>query len=292
MKSVISSYVRLTKPTIVLLFALTGFTALYIEGSLLSHPLRLAVVMFGICLTAGSANALNMYFDRDIDELMARTKKKRPLPLKSLSPTQALYFGVITGFIAMGCLIWAGSTLSAALGLFTILFYVGVYTLYLKRRTPYNIVIGGAAGATAPLMAWAAGSQNIDLLAWVLFLIIFMWTPPHFWALALVVKDDYKEAKVPMLPVVAGDERTRWEILIYTVLLVPLTFLPVLTKAGGLVYLGAAAILNLIFVKMALKLKKDRNNNTAYRMFGFSIVYLFGLFLALIAGQAALRGSS
>src|SRR4029079_6225184 len=137
------------------------------------------------------------------------------------------------------------NSLSAFLGLATILFYVLFYTLYLKRKTPYNIVIGGAAGATAPLIGWAAGTGSLSWVAWIMFLIIFMWTPPHFWALALVVREDYREAKVPMLPVVAGVERTRWEILAYTFLLIPLTFAPVLVRAGGPLYLVVGAVLGL-----------------------------------------------
>jgi protoheme IX farnesyltransferase len=284
MKSVITSYVNLTKPTIVLLFALTGLTSIVLEGSLLHQPIKFWTVLLAITLTAGSANALNMYFDRDIDELMPRTKKKRSIPLKKVSPLNALRFGIFLGLSATGLLLWFANPLTAFLGIFTIFFYVGVYTLYLKRRTSYNIVIGGAAGAMAPLMGWAAATNHISLIAWLLFIIIFMWTPPHFWALALVLKDEYAQAKVPMLPVVAGEERTRIEILIYSIILIPLTLAPVLVKVGGLVYLISGSLLGIVFLRQAFVLLKRRDNKSAYSMFGYSIIYLLLLFVFLMIG--------
>jgi heme o synthase len=284
MKSVISSYVSLTKPTIVLLFALTGLTAMVVEGSLLQEPGRMWVILVGIILTAGSANALNMYFDRDIDLIMKRTRKRRPLPLQQISPNHALWFGIITGAVATGLLLWFANLLSALIGVGTILFYVGIYTLILKRRTPYNIVIGGAAGATAPLIGWAAATGEISLSAWLMFLIIFMWTPPHFWALALVVKEDYREAKVPMLPVVAGEKRTRLEMLIYTVLLVPLTLAPALVRLGGPTYSIGSVILDIIFVWEALIVMRKKTDKSAYAMFWYSIIYLLALFFLLMVG--------
>jgi heme o synthase len=284
MKSVISSYVSLTKPTIVLLFALTGLTAMVAEGSLLQEPGRMWVILVGIILTAGSANALNMYFDRDIDLIMKRTRKRRPLPLQQISPNHALWFGIITGAVATGLLLWFANLLSALIGVGTILFYVGIYTLILKRRTPYNIVIGGAAGATAPLIGWAAATGEISLSAWLMFLIIFMWTPPHFWALALVVKEDYREAKVPMLPVVAGEKRTRIEMLIYTILLVPLTLAPALVRLGGPTYSIGSVILDIIFVWEALIVIRKKTDKSAYAMFWYSIIYLLALFFLLMVG--------
>ena len=285
MKSVISSYVNLTKPTIVLLFSLTGLTAMVIEGSLIHNPFKFWVVLFAITLTACSANALNMYFDRDIDEIMTRTRAKRSLPLKKIEPINALRFGLVLGIVSSGLLLRYANFLSAFLGLFTIFFYVVIYTLYLKRRTPYNIVIGGAAGAMAPLMGWAAATNQISLTAWLLFLIIFMWTPPHFWARALVVKEDYRKAKVPMLPVVAGDSRTRLEILIYSLLLIPLTLAPVLLKAGGIIYLVSGGLLGLIFILQTFQLMKKKDNKSAYSLFGYSIVYLLLLFIFLMVGS-------
>jgi protoheme IX farnesyltransferase len=287
MKSVITNYVNLTKPTIVLLFTLTGLTSMVIEGSLLHSPTKFLVILFCIAITAGSANSLNMYFDRDIDELMKRTKRKRPLPLKTITPLQALWFGLILGVIATTTLYFVANLLTAALGLATILFYVVIYTLILKRRTPYNIVIGGAAGATAPLMGWAAGTGHLSFLSWVLFGIIFMWTPPHFWALALVVKDEYKEAGVPMLPVVAGDKRTRFEILVYSLIMIPMTFTPVLLRAGGTTYLIASLFLGVLFMRQVVRLMMFKTDKSAYAVFGYSIVYLLALFIFLIIGSVA-----
>lgn len=255
-----------------------------VEGSLLQSPFKFFLVLVSITLCAGSANALNMYVDRDIDQIMQRTRRKRPLPLKQISPLNALWFGIILGAVSTGILIAVSSFLAALIGVATILFYVCVYTLYLKRRTPYNIVIGGAAGATAPLMGWAAASGEISNLAWLLFFIIFMWTPPHFWALALVIKDDYKEAKVPMLPVVAGDKRTRIEIFIYSLLLIPLTLLPILIQAGGTTYLVGSVLLGLAFIYLAFDLLKKKTDRSAYMLFGYSIVYLLILFTLLMVG--------
>ncbi len=289
MRSVISSYINLTKPTIVLLFALTGLTAMVVEGSLLHSQFKMWIVLAGIVLTAASANALNMYFDRDIDELMKRTRRKRSIPLKKVTPFNALLFGLVLGVIATAVLFFAANGLAAVLGIGTIVFYVGFYTLYLKRRTPYNIVIGGAAGATAPLIGWAAATGQISFVdagvAWILFLIIFMWTPPHFWALALVIKEDYREANVPMLPVVAGSERTRIEILIYTLLLLPITFAPPLIKIGGMTYLAGGALLGLLFLRQTYLLMKFKTDRSAYALFGYSIVYLLALFIFLIIGS-------
>lgn len=285
MKSAISNYINLTKPTIVLLFALTGLTAIVMEGSLLKSPWTMAAIVIGITLTAGSANSLNMYFDRDIDEIMTRTRRKRPLPLKKVAPKQALIFGIVLGGVATALLYYFGNFTAALIGVATIAFYVGFYTLYLKRRTPYNIVIGGAAGATAPLIGWAAASGELSLVAWLMFWIIFMWTPPHFWALALVVKEDYRQANIPMLPVVAGDKRTRLEIFVYTLILIPLTLAPALIKAGGKTYFIGGAILGAIFIWQAIALLRKKTDRSAYALFGYSIVYLLALFVILMIGS-------
>ncbi|MBK9294074.1 MAG: protoheme IX farnesyltransferase [Oligoflexia bacterium] len=284
MKSVITSYINLTKPTIVLLFVLTGASAMVVEGSLLSEPFKFFLILLAITFCAASANALNMYADRDIDEIMQRTRKKRPLPLKQVTPIKALWFGIILGALSTIILLSVSNLLAASLSVATILFYVCVYTMYLKRRTPYNIVIGGAAGATAPLIGWAAASGEISYLAWLLFLIIFMWTPPHFWALALVIKNDYKDAGVPMLPVVSGDRRTRIEIFIYSLLLIPLTLLPILITAGGSTYLIGSIVLGLLFIYFAYNLLVKKTDKSAYALFGFSIVYLLVLFTLLMVG--------
>jgi protoheme IX farnesyltransferase len=210
--------------------------------------------------------------------------------MKKVTPQNALRFGLALGVVATGLLLYFANFLSAFIGVFTIFFYVVIYTLYLKRRTPYNIVIGGAAGATAPLMGWAAATNHISMLAWILFLIIFMWTPPHFWALSLVIKEDYRDAKVPMLPVVFGDNRTRLEILFYSLLLIPLTFAPILIKVGGLTYLISGIVLGLIFLRLTYVLLKKKDNKSAYMLFGYSIIYLLLLFTFLMVGTTISHG--
>ena len=282
----VGAFVQLTKPRIILLFALTGLTAMIVQGTLLSHPLALWMVCLGIALTGGSANAFNQFLDRDIDSVMERTKAKRPLPNGSLSPNAALIFACVSGAVATFLLYTFGGFLAAALGVATIFYYVVVYTMWLKRSTPYNIVIGGAAGASAPMIGWAAATGNISFDAFVMFLVIFMWTPPHFWALALCLKDEYAKVSVPMLPVVAGVEETRRQIFLYTLALVPLTLVPFITGAVGALYFFGAAVLGGIFLKLAWKITKvsaEQLKATAWRTFGFSILYLLALFLFMIA---------
>lgn len=277
----ISAYFSLMKPTIVLLFLVTGFAAIVAEGSLLQEPVKLVLVMIAMGLTAGSANALNMYFDRDIDSQMERTRRRRPIPLASIKPEHAAVFGVVTGALAIGYYLYATNWVTAFWSFFTIAFYVGIYTLWLKRRTPFNIVIGGAAGATAPLIGWAAGSGQTSLLAWVLFLVIFLWTPPHFWALAIAIQDDYRNAKVPMLPVTHGDRRTRLEIYVYTLLLIPVTIVPYFLGTSGKLYLGAALGLGAYYLWQTWKLLRTHERSDSKKLFWVSIIYLFLLFGAL-----------
>ncbi len=275
-------YIQLTKPRIVLLFALTGLTGMLVEGSMKGSSLQFWAILLGIILTAGSANALNQYLDYDIDSQMERTKKKRPLPLGKLEPHHAFYFGIVTGVIATALLYWYGNALTALLGVGTIVFYTVIYTIWLKPRTPYNIVIGGAAGATAPLIGWAASTGEISGIAFVLFLIIFMWTPPHFWALALCIKEDYAKVSIPMLPVTSGDEVTRKQIFIYTLLLLPLTFFVGFTKQCGWFYLISSLLLGFEFLRRTTKLLKFRDVASSWKLFKYSIVYLLCLFLAII----------
>lgn len=277
----ISAYISLTKPTIVLLFAITGFAAIISEGSLLAEPGKLSLIMIAMVLTAGSANALNMYFDRDIDSLMDRTKRRRPIPLHKVEPRDAAIFGAVIGVMAISYLWWATNFLSAFLSFFTIAFYVGIYTLWLKRRTPYNIVIGGVAGSTAPLIGWAAATGNISALAWVLFTVVFLWTPPHFWALAIAIQDDYKKANVPMLPVTHGDKRTRLEILIYTLILVPVTLIPYFLKTSGKFYLASGILLGAFYIIQTIRLQARKTREDSKKLFWISILYLFLLFVAL-----------
>jgi protoheme IX farnesyltransferase len=277
----ISAYFSLTKPNIVLLFVVTGAAAVVSEGSLLGQPGKMALVILAMALTAGSANALNMYFDRDIDALMDRTKRRRPIPLHKISPENAAGFGLVIGAIAITFYLLATNWVAAFWSFFTIAFYVGIYTLWLKRRTPYNIVIGGAAGATAPLIGWAAATGHISPLAWVLFLVVFLWTPPHFWALAIAIQDDYKAARVPMLPVTHGERRTRIEILVYTVLLIPVTVLPYVLGASGKIYLCSALALGGFYLWKTVQLLGRETKEDAKKLFWISILYLFLLFAML-----------
>lgn len=277
----LSAYVALTKPTIVLLFVVTGLAAIVAEGSMLNEPLKLFLVVLAMAMTAGSANALNMYFDRDIDALMDRTKRRRPIPLHKISPENAAKFGLVIGTIAILFYGLAVNWVAAFWSFFTIAFYVGIYTLWLKRRTPYNIVIGGAAGATAPLIGWAAAAGHVSPLAWVLFLVVFLWTPPHFWALAIAIQDDYKAAKVPMLPVTHGESRTRLEILLYTILLIPVTVAPYFMGASGLTYLVSSVVLGGFYLYKTVQLLGRETREDAKKLFWISILYLFLLFAML-----------
>jgi heme o synthase len=280
-KARISAYFSLTKPTIVLLFVVTGFAAIVVEGSLLDQPIRLALIMVAMAATAGSANALNMYFDRDIDALMDRTKRRRPIPLHKVEPADAARFGLAIGIMAIAFYALAVNWVAAFWSFFTIAFYVGIYTLWLKRRTPYNIVIGGAAGATAPLIGWAAATGHISPLALVLFLVVFLWTPPHFWALAIAIQDEYKSANVPMLPVTHGEKRTRLEILVYTVLLIPVTVVPYFLGNTGKFYLVSALVLGAGYLYQTIKLLRAGTREASKKLFWISILYLFLLFFAL-----------
>lgn len=279
--SPVVKYIQLTKPTIILLVAITGLATMVAEGSLFRAPLNMLFCLGAIILAAGSANAFNQFIDRDIDAVMSRTRTRRPLPQEHLSPVHAFLFALILGVLSTWYLWVKFNSLAALISLGTILFYVFVYTLWLKRRHYYNIVIGGAAGATAPLIASAADTGDISLLAWTGFLVIFTWTPPHFWALALAVKDEYEQVNIPMLPNVLGDRRTRIEIIIYTILLLPISLLPALKDQVGLVYLGSALVLWAWYMRETWR-RLSAQTIAAYRkLFYVSIIYLFLLFLAL-----------
>ncbi|MCI0330437.1 MAG: heme o synthase [candidate division Zixibacteria bacterium] len=272
----------MTKPTILLLVVLTGAAALVMEGSLLADPIRFGAVLFGLTLTGGAANALNQYFERDLDAVMERTKRKRPLPLGNLSPKAALGFACSLGAAAVLLFAVLFNVFSAVLALGTILYYAFFYTLYLKPRIYQNIVIGGAAGSMAPVIAWGAATGSLNLTPWILFLIIFFWTPPHFWALALCIKKDYEKAKIPMLPVVKGDRETARQILVYTLWMVAFS-LALLFVRAGLVYLLLALILNGVFLYKAYRIWRRGAFGEARGLFGYSIVYLLILFLGIMA---------
>ena len=279
----VSSYIQLTKPRIVLLVLVTALAALVVEGSLLRQPGRFLLVLLAITMVAGSANAFNQYFERDLDALMARTRTRRPLPLQHVTAGNALCFAIAIGVFSVAMLYVIGNALSAALALGTILFYGFGYTLWLKPRTVHNIVIGGAAGAMGPVIAWAAASGGITLAPILMFLVIFLWTPPHFWALALCVKEDYRTVGIPMLPLVRGDAETYRQIEIYSVALVALTLAMPFMRTGGLIYALLALGLGCVFVWKAVRARRLATVRSAWEVFGFSILYLFVLFLGLIA---------
>jgi len=279
----VSSYLQLTKPRIVLLVLVTALASLVMEGSLLHRPWQFLLVLCGITMVAGSANAFNQYFERDLDAQMARTRTRRPLPLNQVSPGNALAFAIALGALSVALLFLIANPLSAWLALGTILFYGFGYTLWLKPRTVHNIVIGGAAGAMGPVIAWAAASGGLALAPILLFLVIFLWTPPHFWALALCVKEDYRAVRIPMLPLVRGDAETYRQIEIYSIALVALTLAMPFLRTGGLIYALLALGLGGVFVWKAVKARRLATVRSAWDVFGFSILYLFVLFLGLIA---------
>jgi protoheme IX farnesyltransferase len=274
-------YLELTKPKVV---ALITFTA--IVGTLLASPGAppLAALIFGnlgIALAAACAATINHVLDRRIDEQMARTRA-RPLPSGSLTEAQALAFAAVLGVSAMAILAFLVNLLTAVLTFASLIGYAVVYTLWLKRATSQNLVIGGAAGAAPPVLGWAAVTNSVDPNALLLFLIIFIWTPPHFWALAIARRDDYARAGIPMLPVTHGVDHTRLQVLLYTVLLTLVTLMPFLTHMSGLLYLAAALALNAGFIYYALVLKITAREELPMRVFRFSVRYLMWLFAALL----------
>ena len=281
----VGDYVALLKPRVMSLVVFTAFAGLYLAPGTL-HPVIAAVAILCIAVGAGASGAINMWYDRDIDGLMARTCD-RPLPGGRIDPATALGFGVVLAVGAIAVMGLAVNWAAAALLAFTIAFYVFVYTMWLKRRTPQNIVIGGAAGAFPPMVGWAAVTGDVAIGSIVLFAIIFMWTPPHFWALALYRKGDYERAGVPMLPVVAGVRETKRQILLYALLLAPLATVPALTGMASWVYGTAAAALGLVFVALAVGIWREAGDRFARRTFAYSILYLFLIFAALVVDRAA-----
>jgi len=280
----VMDYVALTKPRIIVLLLITAFASMLIAAPGRVSPWLILLTLVGGAMSAGSANAINQLLDRDIDALMTRTRR-RPIPSGRVHPPFAFAFAVLLGtvaFVEMAALI---NLLAAVLSLAALLFYVFIYTVWLKRSTPQNIVIGGAAGAVPPLVGWAAATGRVDLTAVILFLIVFLWTPPHFWALALFRQDDYARASVPMLPVIAGAEAARKQILIYAVVLVASTVL--LSPLGGMGWLYAlsAVALGGAFVALAVRLWRERTRAAAVRVFGYSIIYLALLFAAMVVDR-------
>jgi protoheme IX farnesyltransferase len=279
--SLAADLVTLTKPRIISLLLVTTIAPMFITPAGLPTWSQILWVLIGGYLMAGGANAINMWFDRDIDTRMSRTRL-RPIPSGRISAGFGLAFGVSLGLAAFAVFWYRVNPLSAWLALGGLLFYVFVYTIWLKRTSPQNIVIGGAAGAFPPLVGWAAMTGRLDLAAVYLFAIIFYWTPPHFWALALIKQADYARAGIPMMPVVRGEARTKYEMLVYTLLLLPLTIMPTLFGALGLFYGVAAALLGARLLWYCLRLRRERSvTPVAWQMYRYSLLYLALLFVAM-----------
>jgi protoheme IX farnesyltransferase len=274
-------YVTLTKPRIMSLLLVTGFCGMIAGARGWPGTSTALAGMFGLALACGGASALNHVLDRDIDPLMGERTKRRPVASGRVSPSRALEFGLALSAFSFVLLASMVNVLTAVLALVGNLFYVLVYTRWLKRSTPQNIVIGGAAGAVPPLVGWAAATGNVTLAALLLFAIVFVWTPPHFWALALLIKDNYKAAGVPMLPVVRGDRETARQIVLYSAGLVAVTLLPWAYGSAGLLYLASALALGAVFVWLAERLRRDITPRRAAFLFHYSLLYLALLFAAL-----------
>ncbi len=279
----LGDYIALLKPRVMSLVVFTGFVGLTLAPGHLNPVLQLTAILC-IAVAAGACGAINMWYDRDIDALMARTRE-RPLPAGRMAPGDALGFGVVLAGASVMVMALALNWAAAGLLALTIAFYVFVYTMWLKRRTPQNIVIGGAAGALPPLVGWAAATGTVGVPALVLFALIFFWTPPHFWALSLYRAGDYARAGVPMMPVVAGPGETKRQMLIYTLILWPLALAPTLLGIEGWVYGLAALALSAAFTALAICVLSETGERWARRMFGFSILYLFLLFALMLVDR-------
>lgn len=294
--SEVSDWIALLKPRVMSLVVFSGLVGMLVApGAGAMHPVLAATAILCIAVAAGAAGAINMWYDRDIDAVMRRTAR-RPIPAGRIAPGAALGFGIWLS-VASVTLMWMATNVAAAFVLaLSIAFYVFVYTMWLKRRTPQNIVIGGAAGAFPPVIGWAAVTGDVTMVPILLFAIVFFWTPPHFWSLALWAHDDYARAGVPMLPVSAGARETRRQIVIYAVLLAPIGLAPWLVGFSGPAYAAVAAALGAMFVRHAVAVLRDRQDETgrsltgdapARACFRFSLVYLFVLFAALAIDRLA-----
>jgi protoheme IX farnesyltransferase len=295
-----ADYLALLKPRVMSLVVFTAFTGLICARAPMSPALAFVAVLC-IAVGAGAAGALNMWYDADIDGLMRRTRA-RPIPMGKVQSADALGLGVVLALLSVMMMGMAANWLAASLLTFTILFYAVVYTMWLKRSTPQNIVIGGAAGALPPVIGWAAAAGHTPLNAWLLFLVIFLWTPPHSWALALYTSGDYAKAGVPMMPVAKGAASTRRQIMIYSLLFVPVAIAPAFTGLGGPLYLAVSCLGGLLFLVLALRLARSGSGEAdgaqhglyevktgsrdARNLFAFSILYLSLLFAALLAERA------
>ncbi len=275
------NYLTLCKPNVVaeMLFTAVVGMLLAVPGMPEAEPFIYGII--GIGLAASSAAAINHFIDRKADAQMARTEK-RPLPMGELSATNVLSFALVLGVSAMLILVFLVNTLTAILTFLSLFGYAIIYTLYLKRATPQNIVIGGLFGATPPLLGWCAMTGDVSADSLLLALIVFVWTPPHFWALAIARREEYAKVNIPMLPVTHGVEFTRLQILLYTILLLLVTLLPYLTGMSGLIYGASALLLDLVFIFYALLMMRNKDNKTAMKTFVYSIVYITVLFAALL----------
>jgi heme o synthase len=279
-RQLLSDYVELTKPKVQSLLLLTTIATMYLAGD--PSPWLVALTCLGGYLSAGGAGAVNHWFDRDIDKQMARTAN-RPVPSGRVAPRSALLFGCSLAALSLLELSLAVNPLAAALSFSGFLGYVFIYTIWLKRRTPQNIVIGGAAGAVPPLVGWAAVTGSVSGTAVILFFIVFFWTPPHFWALSLLMKDEYAKVGVPMLPVARGEAETRRQILLYSVLLYAVTQLPFCAGGFGVIYLIASLTLGIGFIAGAVRLYRRADRPSALRLYLYSLAYLALLFCAMVA---------
>ena len=280
----VGDYFSLLKPRVMSLVVFTAIIGIYLAPNTI-HPFLVLVSVLCIALGAGASGAINMWYDRDIDCLMKRTQS-RAIPMGRVQPQDALALGIVLSVTSIIVLGLATNYLAAGLLAFTIFFYVFIYTMYLKRRTSQNIVIGGAAGAFPPVIGWAAVTNTITLEPIILFTIIFLWTPPHFWALSLYRCEDYVRAKVPMLPAIHGPETTKSQIIIYSILMVLSTVVPYLIGLSSSLYLAAALILGGYFLYLAYEVKKSYTDKKAKKLFIYSIFYLFGIFLCLAIDKA------
>ena len=281
----LKGYYELMKPRVMSLVIFTAFVGMFLAPGKIAS-INYIIVIIAIAIGAGSSAAINMWFDEDIDRTMERTKI-RPIPLGIVSKNEALVLGIFTGIISLILMQWYSNPLSTSLLLFTILFYIFIYTFWLKRTTSLNIVIGGAAGAIPPVIGWTAVNPEISFLPISMFLIIFFWTPPHFWALSVYRFNDYENAKVPMLPNVKSIESTKKQIVNYTIILVLSSYLPSISEGVGIIYIGLATILNFFLITSSVKLKNTKEkkslpNSEGLKFFAISIFYLFSLFSALL----------
>ncbi len=278
----VSSLIHITKPRIISLLLITAMTGMYLASDGQSPNLEIILfVLLGGALGAGGANSINNYIDRDIDLLMERTKI-RPLAKGTIPPLVGLYLGITLNIISFLILYYQVNFLSACLTMSATLFYVFIYTMWLKRKTPQNIVIGGAAGAIPPVVGWTAITNEIGTPAIALFLIIFFWTPPHFWALSILLKDDYKKANIPMLSVVSSIQETAKQIVVYTFVLVLITIIFSLHSSVSYIYMISAGVLGSIFIYLSIRFKTDSTESKARLLYIFSLLYLALLFLSII----------